>query len=159
MKVNSYKTMLSEARTPYLVTEKSFKVDGRRRYDRPDLVVDFIKTSLCIQNCAEEYMYCLCLDNAAHLIGLFEIAHGTVNGARYSNREILQKALLIGAVNIIVTHNHPSGILDPSDSDMKGTKNLCEACKIIGIDLLDHIIVTREWYYSFAENKLIKEGE
>lgn len=57
----------------------------------------------------EEYMYMLALDNKCELLGVFEVAHGTVNATLYNLREIFICALLCGASCIVLTHNHPSG--------------------------------------------------
>ena len=63
----------------------------------------------------------------------------------------MQKALMIGAVKIALTHNHPGGDSTPSDSDIQSTKTLKEACNIMGIELLDHIIVSQTGWYSMKD--------
>lgn len=89
----------------------------------------------------EEYMYMICMNTKNRIIGVFEISHGTVNASLVTPREVFQKALLANAVGIILLHNHPSGDSTPSNSDVDITKRLVEAGKIIGIDVLDHIII------------------
>jgi DNA repair protein RadC len=59
------------------------------------------------------------------------------------------------AASVILVHNHPSGDCEPSEDDLTITKRLIEAGKIMGIDVLDHIIITKSKIYSFKENKLI----
>jgi DNA repair protein RadC len=67
-------------------------------------------------------------------------------------REVFQPAVEYGAVAVIVAHNHPSGKLDPSDADIEATRQLRAAGKILGIDLLDHLIITTESYHSILED-------
>ena len=69
-------------------------------------------------------------------------------------REILIRALLCGATNIIIIHNHPSGVPEPSREDVQITKKLQEASELIGIQFSDHIIIGRDGYYSFNEEKM-----
>lgn len=83
------------------------------------------------------------------------IGKGTVNNCLVCNREIFIRALLSGAVNIILCHNHPSGETTPSSEDIKITKAVSEAGKLIGITLLDHIIIGGDSYYSFDEFNLL----
>lgn len=89
-------------------------------------------------------------------IGLFEISHGTVNMSVINGREVFIRLLLSGAVSFFLIHNHPSGDLTPSVYDIKATKNMIDAGKIMGIKLLDHIIIGRNsfgiQYYSFARD-------
>jgi DNA repair protein RadC len=75
------------------------------------------------------------------IIGVFEISHGTVNASIVNPREAFQKALLANAVSVIFMHNHPSGDPTASREDIEVTKRLSEAGKIIGVEVLDHIIV------------------
>ena len=89
----------------------------------------------------EEYMYMICMNTKNKVIGVFEVSHGTVSASLVSPREVFQKALLANAVSIILMHNHPSGDITASREDIEVTKRLVEAGKIIGIEVLDHIIV------------------
>ena len=88
-----------------------------------------------------ENMYMICMNTKNKVIGVFEISHGTVNASLVTPREVFQKALLANAVSIILMHNHPSGDSTPSRQDIEITKRLTEAGKIVGIDVLDHIII------------------
>lgn len=80
---------------------------------------------------------------------------GTVDQTPFYVREIIKRALLIGSTSIIISHNHPSGDAQPSSSDISLTNQLAEACKSIGIELIDHIIITFNSYFSFKENQLL----
>ena len=93
----------------------------------------------------------ICLNTKNKIIGVFELSHGNVNSSIFSVREMFQKALLANAVNIIVMHNHPSGDPTPSREDILVTERAKEAGKLIGIDILDHIIVGDGRYCSLKE--------
>jgi len=70
-------------------------------------------------------------------------------------REIFAEALKQNAASVILVHNHPSGDAEPSQDDLEITKRILEAGKIMGIDVLDHVIITKNKVFSFKENKLI----
>ena len=93
----------------------------------------------------------ICMNTKNKIIGVFEISHGSVNSSIVSPREVFQKALLANAVSIIVMHNHPSGDSTPSREDIEVTRRLSEAGKIVGVELLDHIIVGDRVYCSLKE--------
>jgi len=80
---------------------------------------------------------------------------GLVDQALVHPREVFSEAVKERAAKIIVAHNHPAGILSPSPEDIKITKNLLEASRILGICFLDHIIVTEEGYFSFREEGML----
>lgn len=80
---------------------------------------------------------------------------GTLNRVALYHKEILKKAISINASNIIISHNHPSDNINPSEEDIASTKELRKFCASCHIVLLDHIIVTRNNFYSLSENGLI----
>jgi DNA repair protein RadC len=77
---------------------------------------------------------------------------GGITGTLVDKRLILKKALVGNCTAIILAHNHPSGANKPSENDRKMTKQIKEACNLLDISLLDHIIVCNDNYYSFADN-------
>ena len=93
----------------------------------------------------------ICMNAKNVITSVFELSHGNVNSSIVSVREMYQKALLANAVNIIVMHNHPSGDPSPSREDIEVTKRMVEAGKIIGIDILDHLIIGDKSYTSLKE--------
>lgn len=103
----------------------------------------------------KEYFWVLCLNRANRVISISLISMGTDTGTYVSSKEILQLAFLTHASAVIVVHNHPSGNLEPSKPDMWLTKNIAKALKYIDVELLDHIILTQESYYSMADEGLI----
>ena len=94
--------------------------------------------------------------NRANKINHFEIiSEGGITGTVADPRIILRKALEEDAVNIILCHNHPSGSLKPSRADEDLTKKIKAAALLLDIAILDHIIVSEDGYYSFADEGLL----
>ena len=150
-----YHMEITETGIPCMVAEKgTYKVDMRMRYDSPEKIVELVsEIGLC--NRAEEYVYAAYFDTHCKLIGLCEISHGTVNMSPLSPREVMQRALLLGATSFILIHNHPSGVVEPSIYDDEVTKRINEAGNLLGICLNDHVIIGKEFgsifHYSYRE--------
>ena len=100
---------------------------------------------------SREHFAALYLNTAHEVIGFAIVSTGTANTTLVHPREVFQRAVLLGAMALIVAHNHPSGGERPSEEDSRVTKVLKEAGEVLGIRLLDHIIVTEETFWSFAE--------
>ncbi len=83
------------------------------------------------------------------------VSVGTLNASLAHPREIFEPAIRHAAAHVIVAHNHPSGSLEPSDEDLQVTRRLAEAGRLLGIELLDHVIVTDSGYHSFKEHNLL----
>lgn len=98
-----------------------------------------------------EQMMILYLNNAGDVIGYTKHSVGGITGTLVDIRLILAGALKSLSTGIIISHNHPSGNLQPSDSDISITKKLKEAAKSLELELIDHIIITKEGFFSFAE--------
>lgn len=80
---------------------------------------------------------------------------GSLNASLVHPREIFAEALKQNAASVILVHNHPSGDAEPSQDDLEITKRITEAGKIMGIDVLDHVIITKTKVFSFRDKKLI----
>jgi DNA repair protein RadC len=93
----------------------------------------------------------LLLNQNHKVLGLMNISEGGISGTIVDIRLILQAAILGNASGIIISHNHPSGNLTVSVQDDFVTKRVKQACEIMNIDLLDHVVVTPESYYSYAD--------
>ena len=104
-----------------------------------------------------EAIMLIMLDSACGLIKDMIISEGTVNTALLSPREVFIEALKYEAVNIILLHNHPSGHPVPSKDDINSTRQILAGGRMIGIELLDHIIIGDRKYISFKEEGLINE--
>lgn len=141
-RMTKYKTKLTENKRVVLEKEVSMNYPDLSYIIRsPEDVVQVGKSFMRIHEEPEEYMYMICLNTKNRVIGVFEISHGNVNSSIVGTREIFQKALLANAVSIILMHNHPSGDPSPSREDIEVTRRIVEAGKIIGIQVLDHIII------------------
>ena len=103
-----------------------------------------------------EVVAMLTLNQRRKPINLSVISMGTLTESPVHPREVFKTAILSNAAGIIIAHNHPSGDVEPSDKDMIITERLQEAGKLLGIELMDHIIIGgRSEYYSFQENGMI----
>jgi DNA repair protein RadC len=102
----------------------------------------------------EEFMV-IALSRANRVIGFYKVGAGGVTGVVADPKVIFQFALLSNASNLIVAHNHPSGSLRPSRADEELTAKIKEAGKLLDIKVLDHIILTSEGHYSFADEGII----
>jgi len=103
----------------------------------------------------QEYFLTITLDGASHIINTRTIFVGTLNQSIVHPREVFADAISDRSAGIIIAHNHPSGTLQASRSDILITERLKEVSKIIGIDLLDHVILTKDGYYSFSDEGLL----
>jgi DNA repair protein RadC len=99
----------------------------------------------------KETFVLLCLNRANELLGYSIVAIGGISGVVTDVRVIFQTALITNSSSIIVAHNHPSGNLQPSEQDRTITSKISSAGRWLDIFLLDHIIITNESYYSFAD--------
>ena len=106
-------------------------------------------------NKKQEYFLCLYLDGANHLIQTKVITIGILNQSLVHPREVFSYAIEKRCASIIVAHNHPSGVLEASNEDINVTKRLKESSKILGIELLDHLIITNDGYFSFKEEGIL----
>ena len=156
MKLSNFITVQDATGQPYLKESGSYQIDGRRAFSHPEDFNEFFGDVIGIRHCADEYVYIACMDSKNKLIGCFQASHGSVDASMFPVREIFQKALLIGAAKIAMSHNHPSGDCTPSQADIQATKRLKEAANLLNIDLLDHIIVSRNGYFSFMESGILQ---
>ena len=115
--------------------------------DSPDKAADQLAD---IRDKKQEYFVCLTLDGANRLISKRIITIGTLTSSLVHPREVFAEAISDRAASIIVAHNHPSGNLQSSDADRQVTERLKEAGTLLGINLVDHIIVTSKDFASIA---------
>ncbi len=129
--------------------------------DTPAKAVEYLKSAFATHPMQETFWVIL-LDRKNHAIGRVLISLGTVCGTLVHAREVFRPAILAAASSILVAHNHPSGDPTPSAADVQVTRQLRESAKVIGIDLIDHVVVgypesdpSRQGYYSFREAGLV----
>ena len=103
----------------------------------------------------KEHLVALYLNAKNQLVHKETISMGTLNANLVHPREVFEPALKYSAAQIIVAHNHPSGDPKPSEDDLEVTKRLTEAGKMMGIDVMDHVIVSKNSHFSFKEEKLL----
>lgn len=94
----------------------------------------------------------LVLNRSNQVLGISHLSTGGTSGTVVDPKQVFAVALKANASAIILAHNHPSGNLYPSDADDKITNKLYKAGKLLDIEFLDHLIITKDGYYSFAES-------
>ena len=102
-----------------------------------------------------EVFACVFVDNRHRIIAFEELFQGTIDGASVHPRVVVQKALENNAAAVILAHNHPSGVAEPSMADQRITERVKSALALIDVRVLDHFIVTAEDSLSFAEKGLL----
>ncbi|MDI6762920.1 MAG: DNA repair protein RadC [Thermodesulfobacteriota bacterium] len=103
----------------------------------------------------QEHFVCISLNGANEVIEKRIVTIGLINKSPVHPREVFADVIADRAAAVIFVHNHPSGELQPSESDLNIHRQLTEAGKILGIQVLDHVIVNRKGYYSFRETGLL----
>jgi len=102
-----------------------------------------------------EHFVTIHLDTRNIVLGLETVSVGSLNYSIVHPRECFKAALLLNAASMILVHNHPSGSLEPSEEDLSLTKRMVQAGKLLGIEVLDHVIISNEGYMSFKEKQLM----
>lgn len=115
----------------------------------PGSVVKAIRSS--IREKAKEHFKLIILNTRNKILAIANISTGTLGATLVHPREVFRDAIQRNASSVILVHNHPSGDPNPSDEDLKITTRLANAGKILGIDILDHIIIGRESFCSLRE--------
>ncbi len=104
---------------------------------------------------SQEHFLVMTLDGASHIINTRTVFIGTLNQSLVHPREVFADAIADRAAGVIVAHNHPSGTLAASRADMQITQRLKEVAELVGIELLDHIILAKDGFYSFSDEGLL----
>lgn len=146
-------TYLGEDKIPYL--EKKLFYHDTDTFNNPKSIMELLNNCFQLGKRSEEYAYMLCLDVRCHLIGVYEISHGILTASFMNNREIFMKALLCGAYSIVLAHNHPSGALYFSDSDLKTLKSIKAASTLLNIELLDFMVICQNDFYSAKKEEIL----
>lgn len=119
-------------------------------------VADFIRRTFKAGTLElQESFIALYLNTANEILGYYNHTIGGINATIADRRLILATALASVSVGLIVAHNHPSGNLTPSQADLELTKRLKAGAETLDIKLLDHLIITKNSYYSFADNGMM----
>jgi DNA repair protein RadC len=157
MRIIQYKTQKEkDTDLTVLVKERGFIYNGNTNgLNAPQMIYRMMEDLFQLSIRTEEYLYMISLNTVNKPLGIFEITHGTVNTTIASPREIFLKALLAGAVSIILIHNHPSGSVKPSKEDLDFTNRIKEVGNLMNVRLLDHIIIGEETYTSLKEEGIL----
>lgn len=118
----------------------------------PEEVIRYLDA---IRDQPQEHFVALTLDGGGNIITSRVITVGLLNHSLVHPRETFRGAILDNAASIIIAHNHPSGSLEPSSQDIAITRQIKEAGQIIGINLIDHIIVSKKGHVSLRERGLV----
>ncbi|MBP1734305.1 MAG: repair protein RadC [Deltaproteobacteria bacterium] len=120
--------------------------------NNPETLVKAIRAT--IQDKAKEHFKLVLLNTRNKVTGIMPISVGTLNASLVHPREVFKEAIQGSASSVILVHNHPSDDLEPSEEDIKLTRRMVEAGKILGIEVLDHIIITRHDFLSLKSRGL-----
>lgn len=155
MRIEKSNIILDDSYKPVLVKEFAKNYTEVDMMDTPEKIVQVMNDVFHLDKQAEEYLYLIAMTAKCKPISIFEVSHGTHNSSLAGIREIFIRALLCGAVNFIILHNHPSGVAIASSEDIKLTKKMKEAAKLIDITFCDHIIIGKDSYFSFKQETFI----
>jgi DNA repair protein RadC len=163
-KENKYKNVLKDScfngyeYKGYKIKTK-LVIEGRKEYKPLKLGCskDVYEAFKNLVESDKERFYSLMLDNKNDFIGVEMVSQGSLNSAPVHPREVYKSALLASASSVIFVHNHPSGDPIPSEADKEITRQLKLSGELLGIEVLDHIIIGPEDYYSFGDKGMLEE--
>ncbi len=151
---------IGEAKAISIVTALEL---GKRRQFEDKKLVSKINSSADVSNIMEpliadlphEEFWVLYLNNSNKVLAKNQLSRGGLTATLVDIRLLFKRALELSSVGVIVCHNHPSGKLQPSNSDIELTHKIKEAGKTLDIKLLDHLIITEKAYFSFADEGIL----
>ena len=135
-----------------LELSKRYLIKSNKRITDAKDVYDELKA---FSTKSQEHFLTITLDGASHIINTRTVFIGTLNQSLVHPREVFADAIADRAAGIIISHNHPSGTLEASRADVQITQRLKEVSKLVGIELLDHVILSKQGYYSFSDEGLL----
>jgi DNA repair protein RadC len=121
--------------------------------DSPHSVREFLKMKLSALD--HEVFAAIFLDTRHRMIEYRELFRGTIDGAAVYPREVVRETLRLNASALVLAHNHPSGVAEPSEADRSITTKLSRALALVEVRVLDHIVVAGDSFVSFAERGLL----
>ena len=134
-----------------LIKEQSY--DFNITVKNPDDMVQVFNDIVNMDKQAEEIFCIVCFNVKNQITGVFEVSRGGLSSSIVHPREVFKRALLNNAAAILLAHNHPSGNPEPSLDDIKITKRLMKAGKLLNIEVLDHLIIGDEKHCSLKERQ------
>lgn len=144
---------IAEIKLSYKPTKRPIRAISSSLDAKEELIKWYPEETLYLQ----ERFVVMYLNRANRVLGVFEASLGGRTGTVADPRLILSVALQVAAVSMVISHNHPSGNLKPSQADIDLTQKLKEGCQLLDIQLVDHIIISPEEsdYYSFADQGIL----
>ena len=135
-----------------MIKESSFLYKNRR-ISSPKDVVELLRNFL--EGADREQFITCCMDTKNQPTSINIVSVGTINSSLVHPREVFKTAIISNASSVILSHNHPSGDVTPSKEDVDITKRIKECGRILGIELLDHVIIGDDKYSSLKEKGII----
>ncbi len=151
--LGSAKYALLQAVTEMNLRQQREKLHRGRTLNNPRYCKDYLLAEL--RDCEQEIFACIFLDNRYRVITFEKLFFGTINGASVHPRELVKRCLHHNAAAVILAHNHPSGIPEPSQSDRTLTRTLKSTLEVIDVSVLDHFVIGDGELVSFAERGLL----
>lgn len=152
----TYISLLGECAARY-TKEKMESGSKKDVYDTAQKVVSYLATRYV--GVDVERVYLLLFDNAMHMIDCFHVCDGSISGVTMSVRRITERAYRKGAAAAILAHNHPNGMASPSFEDIRITRRLAEAMRLLEIPLLEHYVIAGGYYSSAMQESRMQEPE
>lgn len=155
MQINTYELILdTETKHSSLQLKEALSYPGDTMYT-PLAIFTMMVELFHLERMADEYVYLIAFNNKMKVLGLFQVSNGIGNASLIDPRGIFMRAVYIGASNLILVHNHPSGVTTPSKEDISVHKRLKEAGELMGIPIVDHVIIGSDGYLSFKEQEIL----
>lgn len=144
-----------------LLHELVLRYEREKTDQKPALVsiqrsVEYCRALLAFR--PRECFYAVCLDSRRKILHTSKVSEGTVNDAAVSPRMVVEKALRYKATGVLLCHNHPGGSAKPSYEDIILTNRLKSMLEPLGVEMMDHVIIGEEQYFSFFENDMLKSN-
>lgn len=141
MRVTNYELFLNEDRIPMLVKESARNYAGDSCLNNPSQIAEFMRDLYHADILPEEKLWMIAMNTKCKPLGVFELAHGSMDSASMDPKAIFTRLLLCGARGFVLVHNHPSGDSTPSAADISNTRKVKEGAELLSLELFDHIII------------------
>jgi DNA repair protein RadC len=164
MSIREISSVKGVSRIKALELLTAFELCRRVRYENAEIrgaagdslaVVSWLQSE--IGSSLQEQFLAVFLDKSLHIVSYKTLFQGTIDSSEVHPREIFKNAYLENSTAVILVHNHPSGVPEPSDSDILTTIRLIKAAQIMDVTILDHLIVSASSYFSFSDSGLMKQ--
>ncbi|HUW24369.1 MAG TPA: DNA repair protein RadC [Patescibacteria group bacterium] len=133
--------------------ENSISKKRKKRVINPGDIFKLVKSKITKSN--KEHFLVISLDTRNIVLGIDSVSIGTLNASLVHPRETFETAITRHAAQVIIAHNHPSGDVEPSEGDIETTTRLKEAGELLGIEVIDHLIISKKDFFSFKAKGII----